>query len=304
MSLAAHRFVHEAMTTVFEVFIAGEDAAYAGQAARAAFEEIDRVEQALSRFIESSDVSQFNRCAPGTWVRTGSFLVECMQTARQVALNTGTAFDPTVPPLLRLWRDTPSPTPKQIEDALSKVGVDKVELDVASLRIRKHVAGVELDFGGVGKGYALDKAAEILREWGIESALLQSGGSTALALEAPPDARGWRAGLGGRPCTNEGARTAFLRHCALSGSGLEVKGTHILHPATGRPAVRRSNAWSLAPTAAQADALSTAFLLLSPKDIARYCQRHPETAAAILDADSPSTQYWGAWSKVVDRSAS
>jgi len=110
--------------------------------------------------------------------------------------------------------------------------------------------GIELDLGGIGKGYALDKMAELLREeHGIDEMLLD-GASTALAVGE----RAWVVGLAGR-------RIA-LKDGALSGSGLAVKGEHIVDPATGEPATDRERAWVLAPSGAEADSLSTAAMVV------------------------------------------
>ncbi|MEY2878778.1 MAG: Thiamine biosynthesis lipoprotein ApbE precursor, partial [Verrucomicrobiota bacterium] len=150
-------------------------------------------------------------------------------------------------------------------------------LDPATHTITSRATRLALDLGAVGKGFALDRMGEVLREWGFPAACLNSGGSTALALAAPPDAPGWTLALG------EGAarRTLALTHAALSGSGTAVQGAHLIDPRTGAPAARTQRAWSLAPTGALADALSTAFFVMHETDVEIFCHAHPEIGAAL-----------------------
>jgi thiamine biosynthesis lipoprotein len=178
-------------------------------------------------------------------------------------------------------------------------------------RFRRHAAetgvfrNLDLDLGAVGKGYALDKALDVLREWGIENALLHGGTSTAVAVGSPevlpadqvssehPSANairplgietlgGWPVGVGaGWP----GAPSRILLSGrALSGSGTEVKGEHILDPRTGAPARRHLAAWASAPTAALSDALSTAFFVMTPEEIEGYIALHPDIWACVVVA--------------------
>jgi len=155
-----HRSIHTAMATTFEVVIAGETAEYARQAAAAAFGEISRVEQVLSRFLEHSDVSRINRLAPGESTRIGVEAFECLELAATIHADTAGAFDATVGPLVTLWQgarargDTPSE--EALAEARARVGMDLLELDAREYRVRVKVQGVQVDLGleyrsGVGK---------------------------------------------------------------------------------------------------------------------------------------------------------
>jgi thiamine biosynthesis lipoprotein len=129
----------------------------------------------------------------------------------------------------------------------------------------------------VGKGYALDRMAAVLRDWDLAAACLQSGGSTVLALDAPPAAAGWPVGAGDR--------TYQLAHSAISGSGLAVHDEHIADPRSGRRANRPGRVWAFAVSAADADALSTAFFVMTDAEVAAFCRRHPAYGAILTTPD-------------------
>ncbi len=283
-----HRFAHQAMATYFEAIIDEDNATYAGQAAQAVFAEVDRLETLLTRFRPTSDLSQVNRLKPGESVKVTLDLFECLAIAQEVHEKTGGAFDPTVGPLMNSLRGENgvllSITNKQRAEALARVGMKRMRLDRQNLTVTlapggkgAHEAGpVGLDLGGIGKGYALDRGAEILRDWGIESALIHSGTSTALAIGSPrssaPGEEGWVLGTGGEWREAVGFGTVRVRNEALSGSSKRLKGEHILDPRTGYPAREHLAAWSLAPSAAVADALSTAFMVMSTAEVVELCK--------------------------------
>jgi len=264
-------FRHEAMATTFALVIADQPAEYARQAAGAAWRELDRLETELSRYVESSDIARCNRLGRGETLTIGESTLECLLLASGIAAATRRAFD-----IAYDSRDVP-------EDGIP------FTVDPENHTLTSRVGQLHLDLGAVGKGYALDRMAALLREWQIDSACLQSGGSTALAFGTAPPTDGWPVGIG----TGEFHRILSLRDAALSGSGLAVKGAHLIDPRTGGPAVRTDRVWSLAPEAAVADALSTAFFVLSDREIAGFCTAHPEAGAAITNDDG-SLQVHGA----------
>jgi thiamine biosynthesis lipoprotein len=294
----AHRFAHEAMATTFQAVIAGRDRAYAQQAAAAAFAEIDRIESALSRFVDSSDIARLNQSAPGQDVRIGGDAFDCLEISAQVCRDTNGAFDVTIGPLMSCWRNpdksprTPSET--ELAEARARVGMDKVQLDRATFSVRLKTAGMRIDLGGIGKGYALDCAAEILREWDISSALIDGGDSTVMAIGHAADGKGWPLGVGGSGPDKPSIGKVYLTDVALSGSGIEVQGHHIFDPRKGEPAIGKLATWSVCPKAAIADALSTAFMVLSPPEVEDYCAAHTDTCAMLLTDGGRYTRY-GDW---------
>jgi thiamine biosynthesis lipoprotein len=262
MPMTPAHFEHEAMATTFGIFIDGQDPAYARQAAAAAFRELDRLEGELSRYVETSDIARANRLAAGESISIGEDALHCLLLAGDVSAATHRAFDPAYASVAAVGATR--------DDAL-------YALDPANHTLTSHASRLHLDLGAVGKGYALDRMAATLREWDIAAALLQSGGSTALALAAPAGETGWSVSLGEDPARS----TLRLTDAALSGSGTAVKGTHLVDPRSTAASGRPGRVWALAPNAAVSDALSTAFFILSDAEIAAFCHAHPEIGAAI-----------------------
>lgn len=264
-----HRFQHEAMATEFEILIPHEDAEFVAGAAGAAFQDIDVLEGELSRFQSGSDVSRLNASDPDDDVLLNLAATDCLLLAQDVAQATGGAFDITIGPLFKLWREDPAPSEEAIQAAMALCGWEALTVSTESTSARKSKAGLQVDLGGIGKGYALDQAADLLRDWEIESALLHSGTSTVLAIGNAPGAEhpGWPINAG-----REGTGPVWLENRALSGSGLEVQGAHIIDPRSGKPCGdEKQLVWAIAPTAALSDALSTAFMVMKKDEVIALC---------------------------------
>jgi len=242
---AIHIFSHHAMAAEFQVRIAGEEKTYAAQTAQAAFALTDKLESSLSRFRPNSDISQIAQLAPGDKLRVSEPVFACLEIAKKMEQATRGAFSISAAAL--------QSQPEQPQWTLLK----------EQFSIRCDGGRLEFDLGAIGKGFALDRMAEVLREWSCESFLLVAGGSSILAGNAPPGTAGWLCGL----ADDQSPRRYRLNHCSLSGSGLAVKGQHILDPRTGKPACRQNRAWALSETAAESDALSTACMVLDEMDL-------------------------------------
>jgi len=270
-----HRFTHGAMATQFEFLVEHEDARYAGQLCEEAFRKIDRLETELSRFDPSTDIAGISQLKPGDSMVLTLDAFECLKMAQFVAADTNGAFDATIGPVFACWRtpdDKPrTPSPDELAAARERTGWQLLMMDEESHLVGVRKAGVQVDLGAIGKGYALDCAAEIFEEWGVTRALL-SAESTVLALDAPPDSEGWGVRADER---------LLLRRRALSGSGTAVKGEHIFDPRTGQPIRDRAQVWAFAPSGAWADALSTAFFVMSAEEIEDYCRQHVEISGIV-----------------------
>jgi thiamine biosynthesis lipoprotein len=251
-------FRHEAMTTFFEIVIAGQKPDYARAAAAAAFRELDRLEGELSRFIESSVIARANRLARGESVTLTPDAFECLLVAADVALATGQAFDPAY--ASSAHPDAPGFT-----------------LDPATMTLTSRLDRLKLDLGAVGKGYALDAMAATLRDWQVGSACLNGGGSSVLAFGETA----WPTTLG----EGQHERILDLQNASLSASGIAVKGSHLCDPRTGEPAKRTSRVWALSATAAESDALATAFFVFADTEIDAFCARHPQIGAATVGSN-------------------
>ena len=189
----------EAMATRFEVLLQGEDTVRLRAAAEQALDEIERLEAQLSLFIPTSEISHVNRRAATEPVRVSPPVFRLLAQAQRLSRETGGAFDPTVAPLVRCWGfmggSGALPEPPALAQARAKVGMDKVELDERDFTVRFARTGMMLDLGAIGKGYAIERAAEVLTEAGVTSAFLHGGTSSSFAIGKPLDAAAWKASI-------------------------------------------------------------------------------------------------------------
>lgn len=248
---------HEAMATTFRLCLAGEPGGYLRQAGQAACDELDRMESRLSRHVEHSDVARLNRLAAGQSLLVHPDTLECLRIAEALRRETGGAFD------VSYASDRAAPQPRF-----------RIEPDEHAVRIL--ASGVRLDLGGIGKGFALDRMAQVLAEWEVEDFLLCASTSTVLARGSRPGQQGWPITFGAVP-----SQRLWLRDMAFSGSGKSERGEHIVDPATGRPARAAVQAWAIAPSAAEADGLSTAFMVMPAAEAGACCRRRPQVSGWV-----------------------
>jgi thiamine biosynthesis lipoprotein len=299
------RFSHRAMATEFEIFIFDEDSNDAEQACGAVFEEIDRLEQQLSYFIPWGDVSQINRLRAGQAVRVGAVTLECISLARRIHDHTDRAFDPTVGALLRERRpwdeneDFPvgGSIPPERNGPVS-VGMDLVEINSELQTVGKLVDGVAVDLGGIGKGYALDQARIVLQDWGIDRVVVQAGQSTIYPIGLPSHMQGWPMRLLNPRGEQDVLGRFYVNAMVVSASSAEGS-THILDPKSGEPVHRWLGAWSVAPSAVEADALSTAFMVMEAHEVEKFCQGHADISAILVKDGSgiPNVLKFGDWDR-------
>ena len=266
---SSYRFAHEAMATTFGIIIAGETEEYSRQASQAVFGEIDRLEGLLSRFTQSSDVSRINKLGYEEPVRVNIDTFECLQKSLEIYDETGGVFDITVGKLADHFKYNKNLSNDELELIKSNLGMENIELDNDNFTVKLKNNFISIDLGGIGKGFALDKGAEILEDWSIESVFIHGGESSVLAIGSQPGKDGWivniSEGMGDK------GREVSLKNRSLSSSGTRVKGQHIVNPKTGLNAEGAVRTWVSCPSAADSDALSTAFMVMSIEDIEEYC---------------------------------
>jgi thiamine biosynthesis lipoprotein len=266
-ALARHEYRQVRMGVQARIVLWTDSPERAERAAEAAFERLARVEQALSDWLVDGELARLEARAGGEPVEASADLAACLEGALGLARATDGAFDPTLGPITRLWREARrtghAPSDAAIEAARARTGWQHVELDPAARTVRLALPGMQLDFGGIGKGFGADRALETLREHGIERALVGLAGDHALGA-APPDARGWRIQAGSE------RRMLDLAYCGVSTSGDSeqhfdgdgVRTSHILDPRTGRGVAGRPQFTVVAGDAATADALATALCVV------------------------------------------
>jgi FAD:protein FMN transferase len=276
-----HRYRHHAMATVFEVLIANEEPDFAAQATQAVFDEIDRLEQELSRYRPNSDIARINNLTPGGTTRVSADTFACLQLAQQYGKVTGGAFDITMGALMDCWiapdKTLRTPSDGDVAMAAARCGMDLLILDDAS-----HLVGVgdhvpRIDPGAIGKGYAVDVCLDLLIEWGVGAALMHGGTSTAAGY-----GHAWQVTASSFIDPGRVLREVMLDGMALSGSGVK-KGRHIIDPRTCRPVAGRNAAWVCTGSATASDAFSTALMVMTDDEIARFCGTHDDVRAIVID---------------------
>jgi thiamine biosynthesis lipoprotein len=286
-----------AMACRFEVMLSSDDAIDV-DAARAALDEADDIESILTVFRDSSEVVDLNRRGAAGPVAVSSRLYSILALSADLHARTEGAFDVTSTPLSRVWgflaRDGRLPADAEIENARTVVGMRHVRLDPDRKTVSFTRPGVEVSFGAIGKGAALDRMADVLRRHGARRALLSGGSSSVLAIGGR--GRGWpvdvRPRLVGQPVGRLWIRDGAV---GTSGAGEQFviaggrRYGHVIDPRTGRPAEAALAASAITHDAASADALSTAFLIGGPPLADAYCARYPGTLAVLVldDAADP-----------------
>jgi thiamine biosynthesis lipoprotein len=284
------------MGLAVRIVLHARDDAAARVAARHAFARIAALDAALSDYRVDSEVRRLQE-RPGAWVRVSPELFAVLARAVAVARESGGAFDPTVGPLVTLWRDARRtgrlPDRAARDSARALVDWRRIQLDPARRRVRLAMTGMRLDLGAVAKGYVLQSARDILRQHGVRSALIEAGGDIVVGAP-PPGRRGWHVEVpGAGPAL--AARAAALSHSAIATSGpsaqfVEVGGvrySHVVDPRTGLGSTAGLASTVIAPDAATADALATALTLLGADDRRALLRRHPEVRAEVRPSPVP-----------------
>ena len=279
------------MGCVYTIVAYGADAGALPGILDAAFDEVDRIDRLMSHYKPESPLSRLNREAARGPVTVEpelfGFLSECMRYSRE---SEG-AFDVTVGPLMKAWGffqgEGRVPDAGELSELLGRVGYRHVTLEAGARTIQFDQPGVELDLGGIAKGYAVDRVVELLERHQVPAALISAGGSTLYGLGAPPGRKAWEVSIQDPADPRRIALTVRLKDRALSVAGrrensFEVGGVtyaHIMDPRTGRPVHGMLSVAVLARSGTAGDALDDVFFVQGVEKSRGYLKRLPSTEA-------------------------
>ena len=292
--LYRHEASRMSMACLYAVELYGPDAEALPRIAEEALDEVDRIDRLMSHYKSDSALTRINRGAAHGPVSVEPELFHFIADAMRYHRESRGAFDITVGPLMKAWGffrgDGRVPTEDELTAARRHVGGSHVILNSIDRTIAFDQSGIELDLGGIAKGYAVDRVVTLLQQRGIGAALISAGGSTIFGLGAPPDRRAWDISVQDPVNPRKTALTVQLRHRALSVAGSSEKAfeadgvtySHIMDPRSGRPVQGLLSIAVLAPSGTAGDALDTALFVLGPEASRAYLKRLPGTEAVFF----------------------
>jgi thiamine biosynthesis lipoprotein len=275
------------MGTTYTVVAYGRDQTFLSEVVGEVFNEIDQLDDEMSNYKPASELSAINRHAAEREVTVSPRLFDLIQYSWRASHESGGDFDITVGPLMKLWGffrgQGRLPGAAEIAQVEKRVGYQHVRLDPARRTIRFDASGVGLDLGGIAKGYAVDRAAEILRADGVAAALVSSGMSSIYALGSPPGEHGWKITVRDPYRVDKPADVLRLQNFALSTSGnyekfFQISGKiycHIMDPHTGWPVQNMLSTVAAVPTGVETEALTKIFFVGGVEKSRQYLATHP-----------------------------
>ncbi len=282
------------MGTIFEIAAYDQSSEHASNAIEKAFQEIVRLDDLLSNYKPDSPLSKLNRSAHFHEEEVPRDLYRVIEQAVQFSILSGGKFDITIAPLVNLWKAALGgeniPSQVQQENARACVGYEKIEL-IPPDRISFRSPCLQLDLGAIGKGYAVDRAADVLHSLGIRDALINAGGSTILGMGSPPNQKGWLVHL--RDPSNQVDPQVMLSDDSVSTSeqtapsllGKHSAG-HIVDPETGTPLKTDFAVSVVTKTGTDSDGLSTTLLLLGPAKSKELVRSMPGFSAVWISPEA------------------
>lgn len=292
--LQRFEFTEPHMGTTFRIVLYAPDEAAARKAARAAFARVAELNAIFSDYQPTSELMKLCEKAGGEPVAVSPELFDVLEKAERFSILTDGALDVSIGPVVRLWRRARRtrelPRPEEIKKALDLVDYRKIKLDPQRRTVQLLLAGMLLDLGSIGKGYAADAALAVLRQLGFPRALVAAGGDIAVG-EAPPDAPGWKVGIA--PLKNADARPTHLlklTNAGVSTAGdseqfLEIGGkrySHIVDPKTGVGLVGRRAVTVVARNATTSDGIDTGLCILGVKRGVTLVEKQDDIAALFV----------------------
>jgi FAD:protein FMN transferase len=294
----------EAMGSTYTIDLYGTDRIRMEDAADSAFDEVRRIDELLSNYKPDSELSQVNRRAAQAPMKISPELFDLLSRCHEYSRQSEGAFDITVGPLMKVWGFFKGsgrlPHRPVVQAALTKVGYGHIRLDRAAGTVWFDRAGVELDPGGIGKGYAVDRMVDVLKRKGVTTALVAGSGSSIYALGAPPtESRGWRVEIKNPWDSTKTSTEVFLKDMSMSTSGsyekfFRAEGktyAHIMDPRTGFPAQGSVSVSVVAPRTLDSEAWAKPYFVNGrrwavqhkPKDFRVYfCEDRTDQPCAWL----------------------
>ena len=303
-ALHHHAAARMSMACEYAIEAYGRDAEALPRILAEAFDEVDRIDRLMSHYKPDSPLSRINREADRHPVAVPQELFDFIAEAMRYHRESGGTFDITVGPLMKAWGffrgEGRLPSESELAGARRHVGGVHLTLDPAKRTIAFDEAGVELDLGGIAKGYAVDRVVELLKRREVAAALISAGGSTIYAFGSPPAAAAWTVALQDPTESRKTAFTLGLKDRALSIAGdseksFEADGvrySHIMDPRTGRPAQGVLSVAVLTSTGTAGDALDNAFFVLGPEHSRAYLNQLPGTEVIFFVPEA--TRGWTA----------
>ncbi len=296
--------VHKAMGSEFSIDLYAPDQETAERWMEASFEEIDRIEDLLSNYRPTSELSRISREAGNGPVTTDPETFAFLEKAVETSRRSDGAFDITVGPLMRVWgfffNNGRIPDAAELARLKGKTGWQHIKLD-PSTRTVYFTNGVpmELDPGGIGKGYAVDRVVALLRENGVKAALISGGSSSIYGIGVPPGMKGWQVNVPDPEHAGSVLSTVWLNDLSLSTSACTEKFfiknghryCHILDPHTEKPVEGVLQTTILAPSTEDSDALSTATFVMGKDGFRRILEMYPGAAGLLILKEAETPEY-------------
>lgn len=302
------QYSKNAMACEFEFLFNMHQYRQSGGAAMKAFQLIDQLEDQMTVYRDHSEISQLNQAAYEAEVIVEQKLFGLLELAQKINENTGQAFDVTSSALTNIWgfdrRQGELPDQEAIDEALQTVGAELLQLNCEKHSVRFKKKGVKINLGGIGKGHALDRVADLFESMSIHDFIIHGGQSSVIASGSSANntsnnstgdntqsgAPGWVVGISHPTLPGVRLGEVTLKNQSLGTSGTGRQGFyhngkrygHIIDPRTGWPTSHFLSSTVITNSAALSDALATAFFVMSPDDVAAYCQQFPEVSAILV----------------------
>ena len=306
---AWEQYSKQAMACEFEISFNLHQYRQASTATMLAFQLVDDLEDQLTIYRDHSEVSQLNRLATQTPQSVEPGLMGLLRMAKQIHHDTGGAFDVTAGQLSQLWgfesRKGAVPSEDKIAAALKLVNSDYLIFDETQQKLTISPQGVKINLGGIGKGYTLDRVADLFEQHSIhdfvihggQSSVLARGGSGEPVADQDSEQRCWHVGISHPTAAGVRLAQVRLRDQALGTSGTARQGFfyrgkrygHIIDPRTGWPTSHFLSTTVVSNSAAVSDALATAFFVMKPADVFAFCENRPELKVVLVEGVSRSS---------------